>query len=675
MKKFKNISLKFDRHFSKGLVQQVLWLVGIMVIVYIGLIFLSFIGSLYNTNPSEITHWSDRFRDIFLVILDPGSASDSMSSIFTIICAILGLIIFSGMLISVISNALQRRVERYNSGTTNYKISNHIIILGFNESVPSLLREINKYHKGFILIMSEMPTIDIRNWLHAQLDKDDKIEHDIIERLIVINGVRNANDDIDRLYLNNNVQKIFIIGETNENAHDSISLECVKIIASKLNNINKVDCHVQIDSNTTFTMLQRVCMDFNNISFLPFNFDEIWAHKALATIPGDYYKPLDGNGITYNSNKHVHLVIVGMNSLSYSLAINAAHLLHFPNFIEGKYETYSKITFIDNNAISKSKIFRNKYNTLFNLARWREIYGHQCCDSNQHWVDPLADNDSDSPFKHLGPINFMDIQWEFIEGNIYDTHINTYLRNCVLNNSSITSFALCLDESTSNTSLCLSLPECILSQSNVILVRQNESDIMVNDILKHIPGYDNIRAFGMMNNCYREELLSDKYGKIINACYYEVDISNKQDVDRVWVNCQILNKWSSNYSASMLFTKFRSFGLDTTSKLTQHDIEKTFTDISNQEYIQRTEHNRWNTEKIILGFRPLYEDELKNWLSLDQSKKVEHKNKLKKLFRHVDICSNEHLKDIDPSSIDNDNVVNSKLWTIYNLILKDNTTN
>lgn len=66
---------------------------------------------------------------------------------------------------------------------------------------------------------------------------------------------------------------------------------------------------------------------------------------------------------------------------------------------------------------------------------------------------------------------------------------------------------------------------------------------------------------------------------------------------------------------------------------------------------------------------------LNNWLSLDQSKKGDLKNNLKELLRHVDICSNEHLKDIDPNSIDNDNVVNSKLWTIYNLILKDNTTN
>ena len=49
---------------------------------------------------------------------------------------------------------------------------------------------------------------------------------------------------------------------------------------------------------------------------------------------------------------------------------------------------------------------------------------------------------------------------------------------------------------------------------------------------------------------------------------------------------------------------------------------------------------------------------LNNWLSLDQSEKGEHKNNLKGKLRHVDICSNEQLKDINPNSIDNDNIVN-----------------
>ena len=138
MKKyFKNILLYFDRSFSKGTVNQILWLLGIMLVVYVVLIILSYLHQFYSTGTDGS---NGRWYDVIFTLIDPGSGTPSMSSLFTILCALLGLVFFSGMLISVISNVLERRVEAYQKGETSYKLSNHIVIIGYNNSVPSLVK-------------------------------------------------------------------------------------------------------------------------------------------------------------------------------------------------------------------------------------------------------------------------------------------------------------------------------------------------------------------------------------------------------------------------------------------------------------------------------------------------------------------------------------------------------
>lgn len=673
---FKHFTLLgFDRSFSKGLISQLAWLAGIMCVVYIVLTGISYLGEMYAGNESG----NNRLLDILLVLIDPGSGSEAMSSTLTIVCAILGLIIFSGMLISVISNVLERRVERYTKGETNYKISNHVIILGFNRSIPSLVKQIIKNYKEedpYILIMCNRNIEETRDWLHANIS--DEYE----DNIILMNGVRNTEDDIDRLRLKHEVKEIFILGEEDEPDHDSISLECAKIIANKLNGVSsKIECHVQLDSQIMFTALQKTEIDQvikDNLIFLPFNFNEIWAQKALATIPDKEYKSLDGKGITKNSDKHVHLIIIGMNPLSWSLAVNAAHILHFPNFKDGVFNTCSTITIIDTEATLKGKEFRSRYRSLFDLARWREVFEYQCIDIDKYWIDPIADEESDSPYKHLGPVNFMDIQWEFIEGNAFDKNIQNYIEYITTQKNTIATIAICEEDSDKNSSICMSLSEATRFGANEILVRQNESDIVVKT-LKKAYGFENIQAFGMMGECYKENLISDKYGKLINASYSECTFDGSEEdnnkIDSEWNDACSLNRWSSNYCANMLFIKLRFLGLDTSKPLSKEEIENA-TSEKNHEIIQSTEHNRWNTERLLLGMRPLFSDEFdcwkKNWKDKTKKEMKPEKEKMKNLMKHIDICSNELLKEVDEPSVSFDTTLNNNLSAIYKRLYEEN---
>lgn len=668
----RNVKLIFDRSFSSGQTKQLLWLVGIMVIVFALLACLSYIKFLYTPNTDDVTHWYDRYRDILFVLIDPGSGNDAMSSTFTVVCALFGLIIFSGMLISVISNILERRVESYINGETNYNIKDHVVVVGFNPSVPSLLKKIhNEHNDSCILLMSSKESEYIRDWIRSNLDNN-------IERLlIVIRGSHTAADDIKRLNLNNRVKDIYVLGEDDDSNHDSNNLKCVSLIEKSISDDStRIHCRVQINSDTTYSVLQQIEFGTTKLIFEPFNFNEIWSQKIISTDPDSSYitlkgeeinyTPLDGNGITASSGKHVHLIIIGCNELSSSIAVNAAHVLHFPNFKDGDFDTCSHITFIDHDISCFSKLFRSQYRNLFELCRWREIEGSDSQDKVKGWIDPFESEDSQ--YKHLGVKNFLDIQWEFISGDVYDKYIQEYLKECSANDNEITTIALCSESSELNASVCLALPNEICRTANQILVRQIENSTtieLIQELSYRKNGLKNIKPFGMMYECYEESLISDRYGKLTNAVYEGIDLSNEDKINEAWATKKPIDKWSSIYNANMLYYRLRSFGLSL-NNLTQDDVK-----LKIQEHLTlgaETEHNRWNTERLLLGVAPLTQDEQDKVLDGDE---WGYNDKKGKDICHRDICSNQKLDKIHKSVREWDELLINHLWELHYTRIKN----
>ena len=142
MKFFKNIPLKFDRSFSRGFAKQVLWLLGIMALVYLVLVGIGYFGKGLAPVASGDSKGHGLWYDVLFLLMDPGNMANWMSSPFIALCALVGLVVFCGMVISLISNVLERRVNRFLHGEANYKTADHVVILGYNQSVPSLLQTI-----------------------------------------------------------------------------------------------------------------------------------------------------------------------------------------------------------------------------------------------------------------------------------------------------------------------------------------------------------------------------------------------------------------------------------------------------------------------------------------------------------------------------------------------------
>lgn len=663
-----------------------MWLFLIMIAVYLLLIIMSYSGNFYNSGSAES---NGRWYDVLFFLIDPGLPTNYLFAPFALIIALVGMVIFSGMLISVISNILSLRVENYQHGETSYKVSHHVIILGFNRSVPSLIDKIHKSHpKSHILLMCERDSAEIRDWIHANID--DEIE----KNLIVMCGDINAKDDLERLSLDRDPQEIYILGEEGREDHDDISLECVKKISKVMREKSmehrlpasadredrlKVPCHVQINSDNMFSLLQQV--DFcgypknrtiDNLDFQPFNFNEIWGLKVLSltSFDGNGYLPLDGTGIGKESDKSVHLILIGMTGLAKALAINAAHVLHFPNFKEGDFKTYTRITFIDPQADELGERFRNRHSVLFDMARWK---------ADGKWHDPLADENSTSPYRYLGPQNFMDIEWEFIKGDIAKPDIRTYLKESCSVSGRIVTIALCGEDSDRNLAISMGLLVEILESPtlNMVLVRQKESEEGVALMRKLPVRGEKFRAFGMLNECYSENLLNDEYGKLINALYCRISIdgTNKDElkkIDDVWQQCSITDKWSSNYSANMLFVKLRSLGFRP-DNISEEEILKRIANKDTQQDIMKTEHNRWVTEKILLGFTPLTKEEQDMFRPFSNNPESEDAGRVRKASKqlskttkkHLDICSNGMLRNIDPKAACFDSTVNEAMWNLY----------
>lgn len=452
-------------------------------------------------------------------------------------------------------------------------------------------------------------------------------------------------------------------------------------------------CHVLFEYQTAFSIFQSadLAKEISEvIDFRPFNYYESWAQKVFvenkATLSFDNsndkiveYSPLDCNNINTQSDKHVHLVVVGMSKMGVAMALEAAHICHYPNFIDKGIRT--RITFIDSHASQEMNFFKGRFKDMFEVARWRYIKADdyrttglfdktrdEIYDETVTWRDPLKDAASESPYKHLAHNNesFLDIEWEFIEGSLECPSVQHYLKQASLDNKSMLTVAICLPKAHQAIAAGIYLPREVFDSAKQVLIYQRES----SDIIKPLKN-KNIRPFGMLNCCY--DIANDEtafiQAKLVNYVYntYDKKATKIDDVNNIseisdkieeyWKNCGVEDIWSNIYNANSIPAKLRAHNIATADFATMLKTIKT-----NIIPFAKVEHNRWNVEKLLMGFRPLTEHERNNLASLLSA--TSHKcaedlngtdwkaerNALKSRPQkaHVDICPFDMLSSIDP---------------------------
>ena len=212
---------KFDSLLSKGRGSQLIWLAALLLVLFF--LFWGFSALFFKDGRFS-------WQDIAALILDPGSFGGSGShDIFRLVLAILGAIIFASLLINVIGNIFENIIESYNKGESRYAFKDHILILGNNRLLPSMLgRLLQEDTSGMdpeelamtgrdIVIMTSSPVEPLKGSLEAFFGKS---------RLKQFRSrVTFYHDDRDNMANLEEACARDLLGEENEPGHDYIHPE------------------------------------------------------------------------------------------------------------------------------------------------------------------------------------------------------------------------------------------------------------------------------------------------------------------------------------------------------------------------------------------------------------------------------------------------------------------
>lgn len=623
---------------------------------------------------------------VYFHFMDPGNqhmTSSKDGRLWAVLIAVLGVFLLNGLLVSSIVGWIDSRKSRWIKGEIHYdglmKCRRHYVVIGGNDMSAGVIQQLFNRDTGFtrpyVLILTSRDVEGFRRELFTVLTEEQQ------KRIVIYYGSRTSPEDIKSLQLDSALE-VYVLGEDpgqndTESYHDTMNMECLKLISREIADVerfkeeknvdNRLVCRVMFEYQTTFNIFQVTDIDGNKIKFMPFNYYEKWAQNVLIcrdlfSERADYkYLPLEGvNGIKYNDPHHVHLVIIGMSRMGIAMAIEAAHLAHYPNFHEQGIKT--KITFIDKNAAEEKDFFIGRFKNLFELSTWK--YGVACGDILE-WVN---ENKASAP-DYLGG-DFIDIEWEFLHGSVETPAVQQYLSELSDDDNTKLTIAVCLPENSRAIAAAAYLPEKVYESENTlqVLVYQRLNDELVHQISENNKRYHReenkkrykkMKAFGMASKCYDSDLvdLSEFLVGRIDKAYKKWKTENikpgtseqRQADDNTEGKPVSARMWSNQYNIYSMWTKFRC--VTTSNNTIFNPLTDDFADFEKKEMMTRlgkVEHNRWVVEQLLLRYRPLdaKEQEKVKIDNDDASPDLKEEYKKKK-YAHLDICSNEKLKQVD----------------------------
>ena len=645
--------------------------------------------------------------DIFSYAVNPPSPSEyGRWGEFAIIALyLLASLLISGLIITMMVNYVDSRRDNWLKGNTKYNLSSDFcIVIGGHRMVPNVCKKILGSHNAprYIVIQTIRPAEILRSEIESAIGED------MMPRIVIYHGDRTSSTDIADLNPWG-AAAIYLIGENTAidgKNHDVKQIRTLQIIdelilahenktkerkkdEDKEKEKTRISCHVMFEYQSTFTVFQYTDLDLKKLRFIPFNFYETWAQQVIIRneTASVKYKPLDADapnatGITPDCNTRVHLIIIGMSKMGVAMAIEAALSAHYPNFITKGIRPL--ITFIDRNADVEMNYFKGRFRNLFEVSRWRyteDKYSPEHPDNIERMFQPDGDGFYDG-YAHgryaeadLGE-NITDIDWEFIKGDIASPPIQRYIADSCAHD--LTTIAICLP-SHEAISAALYMPDSVYTgrqTAHQILVQQDYDSALIEAIRTEDDAemhkkYALLRPFGMIDKCDYDDLTLDLASRLI-LCAYGGKIDKLQgafrsgsdleawlrDMESDWNEIKpdrgksaIAQKWSNIYNGMTIPAKVRSFSR-----------RETF----DSDIIAQVEHLRWDTEQLILGFRPPSADERsrhqqkiddgdKNALKVFQTelrRNMVHPNlisyeKLTDEVRQYDIDITRHLYDMD----------------------------
>lgn len=587
----------FDRSFSEKSTSQIAWLIGIILVVFflIWIFSYPFTERMFeDSNPSM-----SRELRIISLLINPGAVSEVNPTmrIFAILVAVIGIIILSGFLITVLSNMLERHVEHYKNGDIHYKLKDHVIVIGFNEHTISLIKRLlsEKGKHCKILLVSSAQTSIIRERIEAEFSRN------IWKQIIYYSEDTTSLESLS-LIDSDKAEEIYVLGDSIGN--DNLKIQCIDhlLTINKERSAPLIPCYLFLESSTTLFIIKQkgLTRKWGKIMrVIPVNITENWAKKVL--IFGDYYgySPIKLIG----SKGHNRLIIIGMTNWSKALSEVYARISHYPsgelneilrqmNYPSSKYVGYSTITFIDEKIDDYMDKFCGAYSSLF------EVQKHT-------YIDTTSD---EKVIKEIGEGgNFLDINFVFIKGVVHNSYIKQYLNDAAYDETTI---AICYDDDNYNIEIAVQLPEKLYENRIPVYVRQKYDNIVTSIINNEKEKenkfgiidnkYSNIYAFGMIEN---QDIIfddDDSYVQFIVELYENKSENYVRSINRF---NERVNKYIENlYHGYYIYLLWSQID----SHYDREEIKQMLA--RNKNIFIEIEHLRWCVNKLMSGISSTYHE-------------------------------------------------------------------
>lgn len=556
--------------------------------------------------------------------------------------------------------------------------------MGYDEMVPSIIKDIfDKNKDAFVLLLTAYDVLKVKEWLKKSVAKTQ------LDQIIVNFGHRTASEYFQEIHLENSAE-IYIVGYRTNPSHDAVNIECVDSISSYLNEhksdqmpkritcvFEDLDTYAAFKTTEIFNKVKEL-----GIEFVPYNFYAGWARQVFVSrsykekndptqpIP---YPRIYGKGIGPDDKRHVHLVFIGTTNFAASFAMEAAHMLHFANFNEDTRGPKTRITFIEQNAEKEMAQFLTRNRHFF------EIQSYLYRDLTDGKVkDPELRSEYIS--KKITKTDFLDVEFEFIKGDVYTKAVQDLISSWAEDqDGQYLSIFLLLSDQRLNFMMGLNMPDEVYDNAIPVFIRQARADNFVTNLrnadneevdynlveidklktVKRKKRYAHLYPFGMDDMAYFSEERTLRQARLINFLYWRTSsnrfpdllVLNSMTDDAIWEEAKanwtkipVAEKWSNLYCAYGIHYKLemlrvmRGVDIDDTSRdkqpLSEEEIEQ----------LAALEHNRWNVEKLLMGYRKAKIEEDKYEQSILTAADV--KANKKKLFIHHDIRPFADLDDI-----------------------------
>ena len=492
-------------------------------------------------------------------------------------------------------------------GFTRYSFKQHILILGGSRELLPLLRAIAAHDALKMLPVVVLADSDCPSLL--QLLRTRLQSLGVQSPVTLYRGSRTCADTLRTCQVDS-ASHIFILGEDDEPAHDSLNVSCWQQVRQLRAQCNQLaQCYLMLRSSTSTFLFHSLQQEaHNSLETTIINSYESLAQQLLV---GDIYHndtlTLDRGLVTAGSDRFVHLVVVGMTPMGYAFAATAAQLCHFPNFDESAPRPIrTRITFVDPRANELMDCFKASYPGIFDLSHVRYI------EQPGAWLQGV-------PQRSLG--DFVDVEWQFVKGNISSEWIRDMLSACAADSRQVLSVALCGGDSARNLAEAYRLPRQLypLPDSNnsspltpVVYVYQPDDSSLVQTVQNEVLRFHNVVPFGFSAKGFDPlHSLRIAAAKRINYLYQKensgkVFTSMPADealLNELWRQLSSAEKTAALLAANATNTFIRSFGLSRTT-LADH-----LSDDALVESFAAVDHARRNMACLLAGYSAMPADQ------------------------------------------------------------------